>query len=85
MGYIYIILMKVMMSKAAFNYTFSLFTLKVNGESIGIKSVYMSMKCKLYELWHEISNNVVCTTSKASDQPAYTRSLIRAFASSLNI
>ena len=34
---------------------------------------------------HEISNNVVCGTSKASDQPAYTRSLIRAFASRLNI
>ena len=29
---------------------------------------------------HEISNNVVCATSKASDQPAYMRSLIRAFA-----
>ena len=33
----------------------------------------------------EISNNVVCATSKASDQPAHTRSLIRAFASRLNI
>ena len=28
----------------------------------------------------EISNNVVCATSKDSDQPAHTRSLIRAFA-----
>ena len=28
----------------------------------------------------EISNNVVCATSKASDQPAHTRSLIRVFA-----
>ena len=34
---------------------------------------------------HEISNNVVCATSKATDQPAHTRSLIRAFASPLNI
>ena len=34
---------------------------------------------------HEISNNVVCVTSKASDQPAHTCSLIRAFASRLNI
>ena len=34
---------------------------------------------------HEISNNVVCATSKASDQPAHTRSLIRAFVSRLNI
>ena len=33
----------------------------------------------------EISNNVVCGTSKASDQPAHMRSLIRAFASCLNI
>ena len=34
---------------------------------------------------HEISNNVVCATSKGSDQPAHMRSLIRAFASHLNI
>ena len=34
---------------------------------------------------HEISNNVVCATSKASDQHAHTRSLIRAFACRLNI
>ena len=33
------------------------------------------------QLRHEISNNVVYATSKASDQPAHTRSLIRAFAS----
>ena len=33
---------------------------------------------------HEISNNMVCGTNKASDQPAHTRSLIRAFASRLN-
>ena len=34
---------------------------------------------------HEISNNVVCATSKGSDQPAHMRSLIRVFASRLNI
>ena len=34
---------------------------------------------------HEISNNVVCATSKASDQPALMRSLIRAFARRLSI
>ena len=34
---------------------------------------------------HEISNNLVCATSKSSDQPAHTRSLIRAFASRLSI
>ena len=34
---------------------------------------------------HEIANNLVCATSEASDQPAHTRSLIRAFASRLSI
>ena len=34
---------------------------------------------------HEISNDVVCGTSTGSDQPVHTRSLIRAFASGLNI
>ena len=38
-----------------------------------------------YEPWHGISNNLVCATSKTSDQPAHMRSLIRAFASGLNI
>ena len=39
----------------------------------------------LFEPVHEISNNVVCVTSKASEQPAHTCSLIRAFASHLSI
>ena len=39
----------------------------------------------LYEPRHEISNNVVCAITKASDQPAHTHSLIRAFASRLHI
>ena len=39
----------------------------------------------VFEPVHEISNNVVCATSKASDQPAHMRSLIRAFASPLSI
>ena len=34
---------------------------------------------------HDISNNVVGATSRGSDQPAHKRSLIRAFASGLNI
>ena len=38
-----------------------------------------------FEPVHEISNNLVCATSKASDQPAHMRSLIRAFASRLSI
>ena len=37
-----------------------------------------------YEPRYEISNNVVCATSKGSDQPAHKRSLIRAFAGRLN-
>ena len=40
---------------------------------------------EIFEPRHEISNNVVCATSKGSDQPAHTRSLIRAVASRLNI
>ena len=40
---------------------------------------------KKFEPVHEISNNVVCATSKGSDQPAHTRRLIRAFACRLSI
>ena len=43
------------------------------------------MGLKIFEPVREISNNVICATSKASDQPAHTRSLIRAFASRLSI
>ena len=39
----------------------------------------------IFEPLHESSNNSVCAASKASDQPAHTRSLIRAFLSRLNI
>ena len=42
-------------------------------------------KMNTFEPVHEISNNVVCATSKVSDQPAHTRSLIRAIASRLSI
>ena len=38
-----------------------------------------------FESRHDISNNVVCAISKSSDQPAHTRSLIRAIASRLNL
>ena len=54
-------------------------------EKLLIWDINHQKKKKIYELRHEISNNVVCETSKASDQPAHTRSLIRAFASRLNI
>ena len=43
------------------------------------------VKCFVDEPQHEISNTVVCETRKGSDQPAYTRSLIRAYASRLNV
>ena len=46
---------------------------------------FVSYIFKTFEPVHEISNNVVCATSKAPDQPAHTRSLIRAFASLLSI
>ena len=39
----------------------------------------------LNEPQHDISNNVVCANSKGSDQPVHMRSLIKAFASRLNI
>ena len=53
----------------------------------GLNIIFIVKCCALfkYEPVHEISNNLVCATNKASDQPAHTRSLIRAFASSLSI
>ena len=47
--------------------------------------MYLYLHFKTYEPRHEISNNVICATIKGSDQPVHTRSLIRAFASRLNI
>ena len=43
------------------------------------------MQARTNELQHDISNKVVCVTRKGSDQSAHMRSLIRAFASCLNI
>ena len=48
-------------------------------------SVKKHVPKNIFEPRHEISNHVVCATSKASDQPAHTRSLIRAFSSHLSI
>ena len=39
----------------------------------------------IFEPEHEISTNVVCVFSKGSDKPVHTCSLIRVFASRLNI
>ena len=44
-----------------------------------------SLNVNINEPWHGISNNVVSATCKTPDQPAHTRSLIRAFARRLNI
>ena len=49
------------------------------------KSTMLSVNILSFEPVHEISNNMVSATSKASDQPAHMRSLIRAFASRLSI
>ena len=46
---------------------------------------HMVHVCLKIEPVHEISNNVVCETGKASVQPSHTRSLIRAFACRLNV
>ena len=46
---------------------------------------HRGLDCITNEQVHEISNNVVCESSKASDQPAHTCSLIRAFANGLSI
>ena len=57
--------------------------------AVSMLNVYLfcshSIYIYIYEPRHEISNNVVCATSKASDQPTHMCSLIRAFASCLNI
>ena len=45
----------------------------------------LTEESSIYEPRHEISNNVVVSISKASDQPAPRHSLIRAFASRLII
>ena len=61
------------LKKSNMEYIFLLLLLEVNNYEM------------INERWHELSNNVVCATSNGSDQPAHTHSLIRAFASRLNI
>ena len=58
-------------------------------EVVGLAWVYGKYVLKPF-VYHcqsvnEISNNVVCATSKTSDQSVHTRSLIRDFASRLSI
>ena len=59
--------------------------IRKNIEIIIFLSEATGSRALVFEPVHEISNNVVCATSNASDQPAHTRSLIRAFASRLSI
>ena len=54
---------------------------KIRKQTMKEKTVIL----KTYMPPHQISNNVVRATSKASDQPAHTRSMIIVFASRLNI
>ena len=51
---------------------------------LSLEIVFSNMQAITLEPVHEISNNVVCATSKASDQTAHMRSVIRGFASRLN-
>ena len=55
-----------------------------NRHTFAMNKSYWKKLSLTFEPVHEISNNVVCATSNASDQPAHTRSLIRAFASRLS-
>ena len=65
------------------------YILMITVDTIYEENIISFLCTTVFQIWnepvHEISNNVVCATSKASDQPAHTRSLIRAFASRLSI
>ena len=54
-------------------------------EFLSVKGGRTGSSESTYEPRHDISNNVVCATSKISDQSAHMRSLIRAFAYRLDI
>ena len=62
---------------------------KKSGTQISVMKKMMDFQFGVYQVtfepWQEISNNLVCATSNGSDQPTHTHSLIRAFASRLNI
>ena len=51
--------------------------------SVGVICLFCN--AVLNEPRHEICNNLVCATTKASDQPAYMLSLITSFASSMSL
>ena len=62
-----------------------LFSLKGLLKGNQFSKKYTAFFMQSLEPVHEISNNVVFATSKASDQPVHTHSLIRDFASRLSI
>ena len=62
-----------------------LFTVSVNWNHKQIQIFSQIASKYIIELRHESSYNVVCATSKCSDQPAHTLRLIRAFACRLDI
>ena len=74
--------MHAIYSKANLKYKLKI---KSNNLQEGIVDIYSFAMKYVIEPMHEISNNVVCATSKASDQPVHRGSLIRAFASRLHI
>ena len=64
----------------------ALFAVEMKICSLKVKKVdHIPIMQTIIERRYEISNNVVCATSKASDQPAHMGSMIRAFASRLSI
>ena len=79
-----------MMYMFEFLYCESCFHVRYLG-SVVENFVYLTYKShciiskRIFVQQHEISYNVACATSKASDQPELTCSLIRAFASRLDI
>ena len=81
------IIFKLCISKVQLPYIFQ----RVNNKGIDQAEQMGRLVCtfvvriKQNEPVHEISNNVVCATSKASDQPVHMGSLIRAFASRVSI
>ena len=53
--------------------------------STGLSGIFSFHRNTIFETRHEISNNVVHETSKGSDHPVHMRSLVRGFASRLNV
>ena len=77
--------MNIFTNRAQTPYTSSrkpLFLLSSSLDKINLPCNFTLVKLKTikFEPVHEISNNVVCVTSNASDQPAHMRGLIRAIA-----